>query len=78
MEGASSDQKLAAIMTPAANASIASRSLRLTFLVPNTSDAPSAVTPQVNIVAKNACNRGDIPEKAPITRPTYSLAACCP
>jgi hypothetical protein len=52
--------------------------LRLTFLVPNTSDAPSAVTPQVNIVAKNACKTGDIPEKAPITRPTYSLAACCP
>ena len=67
MEGARSDQKLAAIMTPAANTSIASTSLRLTFLVPNTSAAPSAVTPQVHIVARNSCKTGGIPASAPIT-----------
>jgi hypothetical protein len=76
MDGASSDQKLAAIMTPAANASIASRSLRSTYLVPNTSAAPSAVTPQVNVVARNACNTGGIPERTPITFQTPPRGTC--
>jgi hypothetical protein len=66
--GAKSDQKLAAIMTPAAKPSIESRSLRGTFLVPNTKDAPAAVIPQVNIVAKSACKTGDRPAKAPTTK----------
>ena len=47
MAGASSDQKLAAIMTPAAKPSIASSSLRLTVLKKKTTAAPRAVTPQV-------------------------------
>jgi hypothetical protein len=76
IEGASSDQKLAAIMTPAANASIASSSLRSTCLVPNTSAAPSAVTPQVNVVARSACNTGGIPERTPITLPTPPRRSC--
>jgi hypothetical protein len=63
MEGASSDQKLAAIMTPAAKPSIASKSLRLTFLVPNTSAAPSAVIPHVNSVAKAPARPGEAPQK---------------
>jgi hypothetical protein len=77
MEGASSDQKLAAIMTPAANASIASSSLRSTCLVPNTSAAPRAVTPQVNVVARSACNTGGIPERTPIPFHTPPRGACC-
>ena len=67
--GARSDQKLAAIMTPAANPSIASSSLRGTFLVPNTSDAPSAVIPHVKHVARSACRTGGNPAKYPITAP---------
>lgn len=54
MAGASSDQKLAAIITPAAKPSIPSSSLRGTFLVPRTSDAPRAVIPQVKIPASKA------------------------
>jgi hypothetical protein len=72
MEGARSDQKLAAIMTPAANASMASSNRRSTCLVPNTSAAPSAVTPQVNVVARSACNTGGIPTRASLTRRTSS------
>ena len=64
--GARSDQKLAAIMTPAAKPSIESRSLRGTFLVPNTIAAPHAVIPLVNNVTRNACKIGDSPEKTPI------------
>ena len=52
--GASSDQKLAAIITPPAKPSIASSSLRLTSPVVNTAAAPNAVTPHVNKVANNA------------------------
>ena len=69
MAGASSDQKLAAIMTPAANPSIASSSLRGTFLVPNTSAAPSAVIPHVKHVARSACTTGDNPVKRSIIAP---------
>jgi hypothetical protein len=66
IEGARSDQKLAAIMTPAANPSIASSTLRGTFFVPNTSAAPSAVSPHVNSVARSACTIGDRPERTSI------------
>jgi hypothetical protein len=66
IEGARSDQKLAAIMTPAANPSIASSALRGTFFAPNTSAAPSAVSPHVNIVATSACTIGDRPERSSI------------
>jgi hypothetical protein len=68
MDGARSDQKLAAIMTPAANPSIASSSLRLTFFVPNTSAAPSAVNPHVKHVAMRACTTGDKPARESITK----------
>ena len=54
MAGASSDQKLAAIMTPAARPSIRSSSLRLNVLVNRTGKAPTAVTPQVNRVPNSA------------------------
>ena len=67
IDGARSDQKLAAIMTPAANPSIASSTLRGTFFVPNTSAAPSAVSPHVNMVASSACTIGDNPAKRSIT-----------
>jgi hypothetical protein len=78
MAGASSDQKLAAIMTPAANPSIASNSLRLTFLVPNTSAAPSAVIPHVNAVARSACTTGGSPAKASIiAEPLASVRRAC-
>jgi len=66
MDGAKSDQKLAAIMTPAANPSMASSSLRSTFFVPNTSDAPSAVNPHVKHVARRACTTGGSPAKKPV------------
>ena len=65
--GRRSDQKLAAIITPAANPSIESSSLRLTFFVPKTSAAPAAVIPHVNNVAMSACKTGGKPAKAPIT-----------
>ena len=65
--GASSDQKLAAIMTPAAKPNIASNSLRGTFFVPKTRAAPAAVIPHVNIVARSACTTGGKSAKAPIT-----------
>jgi hypothetical protein len=58
MDGASSDQKLAAIITPAAKPSIPSRKRRLTSLKKNTTLAPSAVTNQVKQVARNACIMG--------------------
>ena len=58
MAGASSDQKLAAIITPAAMPSEASRYFREIRLVNTTGSAPSAVTPQVPIVAASACARG--------------------
>ena len=48
--GASSDQKLAAIITPAAKPSMASSTRRLMVLKTKTRPAPSAVTAQVNSV----------------------------
>jgi len=67
--GARSDQKLAAIITPAAKPNIASNSLRGTFFVPNTNAAPAAVIPHVNNVAKNACKTGGNPAKSSNTAP---------
>ncbi|TXT41710.1 MAG: hypothetical protein FD137_2673 [Spirochaetes bacterium] len=52
MAGARRDQKLAAIMTPAANPSMASKTRRLMVLKKNTRAAPRAVRPQVKRVAK--------------------------
>ena len=58
MAGASSDQKLAAIITPPANPSIVSSSRRLKVRVRNTVAAPRAVRPQVKPVASSACTTG--------------------
>ena len=54
MAGASSDQKLAAIITPPVNPSIPSRALRFKSFTTKTNEAPSAVTNQVNVVAIRA------------------------
>ena len=54
MAGASSDQKLAAIITPPVNPSIPSRARRFKSFTTNTSDAPKAVTNQVKVVAIRA------------------------
>ena len=63
IDGASSDQKLAAIITPAANPSERSSSRRLTEVVKNTTDAPSAVTPHVKRLATSAWVIGENPLK---------------
>ena len=54
MEGASSDQKLAAIITPAAKPSMTSRARREGWRARNTTAAPRAVTLHVNVVAISA------------------------
>jgi hypothetical protein len=56
--GTRSDQKLAAIITPAANPSIASRTFWFTLVVRKTDAAPSAVRNHVKDVAIRACNIG--------------------
>jgi hypothetical protein len=56
--GASRDQKLAAIITPAAKPNILASNFRLTEGVKKTTDAPRAVKPQVKSVAKNAYQTG--------------------
>ena len=53
--GDNSDQKDAAIITPAANPNIASIKFLLTFLKKKTIDAPNRVIIHVNIVAIKAC-----------------------
>ena len=53
---ANSDQKLAAIITPAAKPSMPSSTFLLMVLKKKTSAAPNAVTNQVNNVAIRACN----------------------
>jgi hypothetical protein len=58
MAGASSDQKLAAIMTPEANPSMTFRTLWLISLKKNTNAAPRAVMAQVPSVARKARNTG--------------------
>ena len=58
MAGRSSDQKLAAIITPAAKTSMESNILRLMVRKKKTNPAPSAVTNQVKPVAVKACNTG--------------------
>src|SRR5688572_31670740 len=59
--GLSSDQKLAAIITPAVKPSAVSSALRLTSRKKNTAPAPRAVRPQVNVDAASACITGDQP-----------------
>ena len=58
MAGARSDQKLAAIMTPAAKPSMLSSIFRFTFLVIKTTAAPRAVKNHVNNVPDSACSTG--------------------
>lgn len=53
--GFNSDQKLAAIMTPAVNPSAASSVFRLTSRKKDTNPAPIAVRPQVKVAAARAC-----------------------
>ena len=62
MAGASSDQKLAAVMTPAANPNMPSRYFFSTVLKKKTIAAPRAVTDQVKRVAKSAWVTGLKPE----------------
>jgi hypothetical protein len=59
MEGAKRDQKLAAIMTPAANPNMPSSSLLLGRAVVNTMADPAAVTAQVKRVPSNAWRTGE-------------------
>ncbi len=56
--GARSDQKLAAIITPAAKPIIESRTTRFMSRKRKTTLAPSAVTAQVKRHASNACMAG--------------------
>ena len=59
MAGESRDQNEAAIITPAAKPNIPSIIVLLIFLKKKTTDAPRAVTPQVNNVANKANTTGD-------------------
>jgi hypothetical protein len=63
MAGAKSDQKLAAIITPAANPNIAFNTLMLISLKKKTRDAPRAVTNQVNNPANKASRTGGYANK---------------
>lgn len=56
--GDNSDQKEAAIITPAAEPSIASKMFLFMFLKNTTRPAPSEVIEKVNIQAIKACNMG--------------------
>ena len=56
--GESSDQKLAAIITPPVKPSIKSNHFRFTSLKTKTKAAPAAVKSQVNVVAMSACITG--------------------
>ena len=60
IDGASNDQKLAAIMTPAAKPSMASRTPFRMLLKKNTIADPRAVRPQVKSVATSAWATGDM------------------
>src|SRR5690554_5789177 len=75
--GLISDQKLAAIMTPAAKPSIVSKTFLLMVLKKNTREAPSAVTPHVKSVANSACVVGSNRSKNSIipspTSPYFSF-----
>src|SRR5690606_39072962 len=73
MAGLSSDQKLAAIITPAVKPSAASSALRLTSLKKKTTAAPSAVTPHVKSVAARACQTGGHAANASST-PEHNMA----
>jgi hypothetical protein len=63
IEGARRDQKLAAVITPAAKPKEPSKYLRLTLLVKKTADAPRAVRAQVKSVATRACMTGCKPSR---------------
>ena len=56
--GASKDQNEAAIITPALKPKIVLSTFLLTCLKKQTTNAPNAVIPHVNIVANNVCNTG--------------------
>jgi len=58
MAGASREKKLAAIIIPAANPSMLSKSFLLGFLLKKTKEAPSAVTDHVKQVARRAWRIG--------------------
>jgi len=58
MAGDSNDQKLAAIITPAAKPSIASRTFLSISLKKKTMAAPKAVRPHVKRVARKVCMIG--------------------
>ena len=60
--GASSDQKLAAIMMPAAKPSMAFSTRLLTVLKKNTPAAPRAVIAHVKHVARSAARTGPRPD----------------
>jgi hypothetical protein len=59
----SSDQKLAATITPPVNPSIGSKTARLIDLKKKTSEAPRAVTSHVKVVAIKADHTGPMFEK---------------
>lgn len=63
MDGFNNDQKLAATITPPVNPSMGSRTLLWRVLKKKTSEAPSAVTNQVNKVAMSADLMGPSPVK---------------
>ena len=55
IDGARSDQKLAATMTPPVNPSMTSRTFRFSRRTKKTREAPIAVSAQVKRVAASAC-----------------------
>ena len=61
--GANKLQKLAATITPPVKPSIPSKTTRFMLLKKNTNEAPNAVKPQVNVVAKKAAKIGSILSK---------------
>jgi hypothetical protein len=71
--GANSDQKLAAIITPAAKPSMASRTFLLMVLKKKTTPAPAAVTAQVKQVANSAWMMGFKPLNHTTTMKTSSV-----
>src|SRR5688572_3042818 len=76
MAGLSSDQKLAAIMTPAVKPRAASSALGLTSLKKKTAPAPMAVRAQVNVVAASACHTTGHVENVSSMQQYYATVAC--
>ena len=77
IDGASSDQKLAAIITPAAKPSEMCNSRLLPLSTTNTTAAPSAVTPHVKSDATNAWVMGDHSRKLTPPREHNTQADDC-